>query len=121
MVFLLRQYLFTSVGLDQQSLQWFRYILPDRLAIDLESRLHKINDPSKKTQKRKDKLGTVKKKRRSKTKEKGSQSINFVKFSTNSYKPIKSTKKKSKSKSKPKNDPEKPEVKTNELEKKEEK
>ena len=30
------QYAFTNVGLDSLSLQWFRFLSPERLAIDLE-------------------------------------------------------------------------------------
>ena len=31
-------YAFTKVGLDPQSLQWFRFLSPERLAIDIENR-----------------------------------------------------------------------------------
>jgi hypothetical protein len=30
--------------MDPQSLQWFRYMLPDRLAIDLENRTKKLSE-----------------------------------------------------------------------------
>ena len=32
------QYAFTQVGLDPQTLQWLRFLSPERLAIDMESR-----------------------------------------------------------------------------------
>jgi hypothetical protein len=32
------QYAFTKVGLDPQTLQWFRFLAPERLAIDMENR-----------------------------------------------------------------------------------
>lgn len=32
------QYAFTNTGLDQQALQWFRFLSPERLAIDIENR-----------------------------------------------------------------------------------
>jgi tubulin polyglutamylase complex subunit 2 len=32
------QYAFTQVGLDAQTLQWFRFLSPERLAIDIENR-----------------------------------------------------------------------------------
>jgi hypothetical protein len=32
------QYAFTKVGLDPQTLQWFRFLTPERLAIDIENR-----------------------------------------------------------------------------------
>ena len=32
------QYAFTSVGLDPLSWQWFRFLSPERLAIDIENR-----------------------------------------------------------------------------------
>jgi hypothetical protein len=32
------QYAFTKVGLDPQTLQWFRFLVPERLAIDVENR-----------------------------------------------------------------------------------
>lgn len=32
------QYVFTKAGLDQQTLQWFRFFIPERLAIDIENR-----------------------------------------------------------------------------------
>ena len=36
--------MFTNVGMDPQSLQWFRYMLPDRLTIDLENRTKKLSE-----------------------------------------------------------------------------
>ena len=32
------QYAFTKAGLDPQTMQWFRFLIPDRLAIDVENR-----------------------------------------------------------------------------------
>ena len=32
------QYAFTKVGLDPQTMQWFRFLTPERLAIDIEYR-----------------------------------------------------------------------------------
>lgn len=32
------QYAFTKVGLDPQTMQWFRFLTPERLAIDIENR-----------------------------------------------------------------------------------
>jgi tubulin polyglutamylase complex subunit 2 len=32
------QYAFTQCGLDQQTLQWFRFFIPERLSIDIENR-----------------------------------------------------------------------------------
>ena len=32
------QYAFTKVGLEPQTLQWFRFLIPERLAIDIENR-----------------------------------------------------------------------------------
>lgn len=32
------QYAFTKAGLDSQTLQWFRFFIPERLAIDIENR-----------------------------------------------------------------------------------
>lgn len=32
------QYAFTKAGLDPATMQWFRFLIPDRLAIDIENR-----------------------------------------------------------------------------------
>lgn len=32
------QYAFTKAGLDPQTLHWFRFLIPERLAIDIENR-----------------------------------------------------------------------------------
>ena len=32
------QYAFTKAGLDPQTLQWFRFLIPERLSIDIENR-----------------------------------------------------------------------------------
>jgi len=32
------QYAFTKAGLDPQTMQWFRFLIPERLAIDIENR-----------------------------------------------------------------------------------
>ena len=34
----IRHYAFTNVGLDPFSYQWFRFLSPERLAIDIENR-----------------------------------------------------------------------------------
>jgi len=39
-------YAFTQVGLDPQTLQWFRFLSPERLAIDIENRRN-IEDQAK--------------------------------------------------------------------------
>jgi tubulin polyglutamylase complex subunit 2 len=36
------QYAFTNTGLDQQTLQWFRFLSPERLAIDIENRRNQL-------------------------------------------------------------------------------
>lgn len=41
-------YAFTEVGLDPQTLQWFRFLSPERLAIDIENRKN-VEAASKKT------------------------------------------------------------------------
>jgi tubulin polyglutamylase complex subunit 2 len=45
------QYAFTQVGLDPQSLQWFRFLSPERLAIDIENRKNQENLAKKKLNK----------------------------------------------------------------------
>lgn len=77
--------------MDPQSLQWFRYLLPDRLMIDLENRNKKFlpedEDDKKKALKDQKVKGLKRKKRRLKNKTKGGRtSYNFEKFSTHSSK-----------------------------------
>lgn len=86
--------MFTNVGMDQQSLQWFRYMLPDRLTIDLENRNRKLlmedNDGKKKPLKEEGvNKGIKRKKRRMKSKTKNGTSHNFEKFSTHTNKAVK--------------------------------
>ncbi len=87
------QYVFTNVGMDPQSLQWFRYMLPDRLTIDLENRTKKLSeDEGARKKAAKDETnvkGIKRKKRRMKSKTKGATSHNFEKFSTHSNKTVK--------------------------------
>ena len=48
------QYAFTEVGLDTTSQQWFRFLSPERLAIDLKSRktqVKKAKKPKKESKK----------------------------------------------------------------------
>jgi hypothetical protein len=45
------QYAFTQVGLDPQALQWFRFLSPERLAIDIENRKNQENLAKKKNNK----------------------------------------------------------------------
>ena len=45
------QYAFTQVGLDPQALQWFRFLSPERLAIDIENRKNQENIARKKLNK----------------------------------------------------------------------
>lgn len=42
------QYAFTNTGLDQQTLQWFRFLSPERLAIDIENRRNQLTLARKK-------------------------------------------------------------------------
>ena len=79
--------------MDPQSLQWFRYMLPARLMIDLENRNKKLlpEDEGDKKKSLKDQKvkGLKRKKRRLKSKTKGRRtSYNFEKFSTHSNKAI---------------------------------
>ena len=41
-------YAFTQVGLDPQTLQWFRFLSPERLAIDIENRRNQETQARKK-------------------------------------------------------------------------
>lgn len=45
------QYAFTQVGLDPQALQWFRFLSPERLAIDIENRKNQESLAKKKLNK----------------------------------------------------------------------
>ena len=53
------QYAFTQVGLDPQSLQWFRFLSPERLAIDIENRKNQENLAKKKLNKNGNQLGKI--------------------------------------------------------------
>lgn len=95
------QYAFTQVGLDPQSLQWFRFLSPERLAIDIENRKNQENLAKKKHNKGgHTKLGTSgtdkikveglrRKKRRMKLKAKGNNDAIIEKFSAQSSKSAK--------------------------------
>ena len=51
------QYAFTEVGLDTTSQQWFRFLSPERLAIDLKSRKTQVKKAKKqKKESKKDKV-----------------------------------------------------------------
>ena len=66
--------------MDPVSMQWFRYLSPDRLAIDIENR----NKKAKKKKYKQDKmqeLGARKNRRAKKAKLKGAGTHNFEKFS----------------------------------------
>ncbi len=90
------QYAFTQVGLDPQSLQWFRFLSPERLAIDIENRKNQENLAKKKNKhggkaitSGHDKIkmeGFRRKKRRMKLKAKGNSDAILEKFSAQSSK-----------------------------------
>ena len=82
------QYAFTQVGLDPQALQWFRFLSPERLAIDIENRKNQQELAKKKDNKggkvTGDKIkveGIRRKKRRMKLKAKGNNDHIIEKFS----------------------------------------
>jgi len=93
------QYAFTQVGLDPQSLQWFRFLSPERLAIDIENRRNLENIAKKKGNKagrvsnagpEKIKIeGLRRKKRRMKLKAKGNNDAIIEKFTAQSSKSAK--------------------------------
>ncbi len=93
------QYAFTQVGLDPQSLQWFRFLSPERLAIDIENRKNQENIAKKKNNKggkiiggQNEKIkveGLRRKKRRMKLKAKGNNEGIIEKFSAQSSKSAK--------------------------------
>ena len=101
------QYAFTQVGLDPQSLQWFRFLSPERLAIDIENRKNQENLAKKKLNKNQigkmpqsasagDTAGKIKveglrrKKRRMKLKAKGGNGDHIIeKFTAQSSKSAK--------------------------------
>lgn len=88
------QYAFTQVGLDPQTLQWFRFLSPERLEIDLENQemMAKKHENSKKTTYQSDKIkieSLRKKKRRMKLKDKGTGDNIIEKFSATSSKSAK--------------------------------
>lgn len=82
------QYAFTQVGLDPQALQWFRFLSPERLQIDIENRRTQENIIKKKKgvaiDSQNDKLkveGLRRNKRRMKLKAKGNGNAIIEKFS----------------------------------------
>jgi hypothetical protein len=89
------------VGLDPQALQWFRFLSPERLAIDIENRKNQENLAKKKLNKggagpggklggEKIKVeGLRRKKRRMKLKAKGNNDHIIEKFSAQSSKSAK--------------------------------
>uniref|UniRef100_A0A7S3IG02 Uncharacterized protein n=1 Tax=Strombidium inclinatum TaxID=197538 RepID=A0A7S3IG02_9SPIT len=98
------QYAFTKAGLDPQTLQWFRFLIPERLAIDIENRrymeqMSKRRNPGvsndRKSQQYKfanDKIkleGLKRKKRRMKLKAKGGNEEVIEKFAAQSSKTAK--------------------------------
>mmetsp|Transcript_22225 Transcript_22225/g.24699 ORF Transcript_22225/g.24699 Transcript_22225/m.24699 type:complete len:112 (-) Transcript_22225:22-357(-) len=88
------QYAFTEVGLDPQTLQWFRFLSPDRLEIDLENQemMAKNHLAQKKStfQGEKIKIESMrKKKRRLKLKNKGTGDGIIEKFNATSSKSAK--------------------------------
>jgi len=89
------QYAFTEVGLDPQTLQWFRFLNPERLAIDMEmNKKHKSEkSPKSGYQGGKsffDSLESLRrKKRRMKLKNKGPNEGIIEKFSATSSKTAK--------------------------------
>lgn len=88
-------YAFTQVGLDQQTEQWFRYLSPERLALDMENqemmaRRNKNKGKSAAFQAEKLKIESLrKKKRRMKLKNKGTGDNIIEKFSATSSKSAK--------------------------------
>lgn len=95
------QYVFTKAGLDQQTLQWFRFFIPERLAIDIENRKFLEMMSRKKQQHVKpnsqykfanDKIkieGLKRKRRRLRLKAKGGNEAVIEKFSAQSCKTAK--------------------------------
>ena len=95
------QYAFTKAGLDPQSLQWFRFLIPERLAIDIENRRY-LEQMSRRKSPAQDKKGQYKfandkikieglkrKKRRMKLRAKGGNEEVIEKFSAQSSKTAK--------------------------------
>lgn len=94
------QYAFTQVGLDPQTLQWFRFLCPERLAIDMENRRNQELHAKRKHRGDKgvksgytgDKIkieSLRRKKRRMKLKNKGTSDNIIEKFSATSSKSAK--------------------------------
>ncbi len=98
------QYAFTNTGLDQQTLQWFRFLSPERLAIDIENRRSQEAITQKKYNHRSNSAGAVtnrllsekiklegskRKKRRMRLKSKNANEAIIEKFSTQSCKSAK--------------------------------
>lgn len=93
-------YAFTEVGLDPQTLQWFRFLSPERLAIDIENRKNfeggkkrnhdDINSAQNKLLNDKIKVeGLKRKKRRLRLKSKGNNDAVIEKFTAQSSKQAK--------------------------------
>jgi tubulin polyglutamylase complex subunit 2 len=93
------QYAFTQVGLDPQTLQWFRFLSPERLAIDMENRKNQELMARRKNKNEKGLKGYPgekvkveslrRKKRRMKLKNKGAAEGIIEKFSATSSKSAK--------------------------------
>ncbi len=88
------QYAFTNVGLDPLSWQWFRFLSPERLAIDIENRKNQEILARKKNKNEADKGikgidGLRSKKRKMKLKAKGTSESIIEKFSATSSKSAK--------------------------------
>jgi len=92
------QYAFTQVGLDPQALQWFRFLSPERLAIDIENRKNQESMAKKKQKGGKHHLGAHekikveglrRKKRRMKLKAKANGDAILEKFTAQSSKSAK--------------------------------
>lgn len=94
------QYAFTQVGLDPQTLQWFRFLCPERLAIDMENRRNQELMAKRKNKgdralksgypSEKQKVESLRrKKRRMKLKNKGGSDNIIEKFSATSSKSAK--------------------------------
>jgi hypothetical protein len=94
-------YAFTSVGLDPLTLQWFRFLLPERLAIDMEYRKSRKLGARGKAPAIEDRVkveSLKRKKRRMKLKAKGAAESIIEKFSASSSKSAKFARTKSKGK-----------------------
>lgn len=93
------QYAFTQVGLDPQTLQWFRFLSPERLEIDMENRKNKVSKGHHQSDKAKADY-IRRKKRRIKLKSKTTNDNIIEKFSATSNSLINKTGKFARSKTK---------------------